>query len=216
MAGLRDRQTRHCLTGTRAPPEGIEPPTGRLTAGCPATGRRWNAVPGEGFEPPQHGFRDRRPASWTIPEQTPSCFLKDSFSCSCSGHSGGTTRTCIRGVKVPRPADWTTPEQNPNGQSGMRESNSLHQLGRLRPRPVDQSRRVRSPQKESNLPTRLTRPLRCHLRHEGAMPPGGLEPPTNGLRIRCATVAPRGQDAGPGNRTPPAIEAADLQSTPRP
>lgn len=71
IAGLRDRQTSHCLTGTRAPPEGIEPPTGRLTAGCPATGRQWNTIPGEGLEPSPHGFRDRRPTSWTIPEQTP-------------------------------------------------------------------------------------------------------------------------------------------------
>lgn len=47
IAGLRDRQTSHCLTGTRAPPEGIEPPTCRLTAGCPATRRQWNVVPGD-------------------------------------------------------------------------------------------------------------------------------------------------------------------------
>lgn len=70
IAGLRDRQTHHCLTGTRAPPEGIEPPTSRLTAGCPATGRQWNTIPGEGLEPSPHGFRDRRPTRWTIPEQT--------------------------------------------------------------------------------------------------------------------------------------------------
>lgn len=173
IAGLRDRRTRHCPTGTRAPPEGIEPPTGRLTAGCPATRRRWNAIPGEGLEPSPHGFRDRRPASWTTPEQTPlpssqTPFFSDSLPPSVTTrHSGGTTRTRIRGSKVPRPANWTTPEQI---KSGMRESNSPHQLGRLRPRPLDQSREYVCPQKESNLPKRVTRPLRCHLRHEGALP----------------------------------------------